>query len=560
MFKVTTLRDVSLVSLLFFGSSCSCVIVKGTPPPQQQAANRPKPIKKPAPAPAKPAGKPVKPETKPAPKPIPKPRPKPAPKPAPEPEPPPPPAIPNSTHMVVPVRVDFDDAVAKIDSMVVKTMTQDWKVVSGPKDPTKVEVRYTVWRDPIKASFADGTLAVTVNVRYAADVRASAANPLGKGRIWITKGETWGTKSEPQHVNAKFHAKLKVKDDFTVAADVGLDDIDHGAAPTGNVCVKALVNLCVSKETIAPMVRKNLEKPLVPQIEKALGDADTQIEKALNLKPHAQKLWTALQQPQPLQKIGDANCPTELGALCKSSAWLVARPESVALSQPRMDGDDLRVDIGFAGQLAVELGRKPVVKPAPLPKLKTTTDPPGFAVHARIELPLDALSAEIAKQIAGKSLDVRGAPDLVVTSVTLVNHADPGNPRKIHVVVSVSGGDFKADVVLAGEVAWDARRREVYLKDFDYTVDTTNAQLQALSEANHAALKKRIAKLAHWKIDGRRAALGEAITKSLGNVWAGHLQVSGELEHLAVDDVQVGKDALTADVVVAGQLAIGFKP
>ena len=556
-----SLRDVSLATLLLFGSSC--VIVHGSPPPAthhgpSKPAKKPKPAPKPKPQPKpqpKPAPQPKPPQPKPAPQP--KPVPAPEPKPAPEPEPP---AMPKSTHMVVPVRVGFADAVAKVDALIVKTLKQDWKTVSGPKDPTKVELRYTVWRDPIQASFDDHTLKVSVTVRYAADVRASAKNPLGGGRIWITKGETWGTKAEPQALTAKLHATLAIQDDYSVKATVALDDIDHGKAPTGNLCVKALVQVCVSKESIAPMVHKNLEKQLVPQIEKALNDVDQQVEKALNVKPYATKLWTLLQQPQSLQALGQANCPTALGGLCTAPAWLVARPESVAISQPRMDGKDLRVDLGIAGQLAVELGRKPAVKPAPLPKLKTVTDPPGFAVRGKIEIPLATLSSELAKQIAGKSLDVRGAPDLVVTNVSLINHADPTNPRRIHIVVSVSGGGFTADVVLAGELAWDARKQELYVKDFDYTVDTNNDKLKQLSDANYGVLRKRISDLARWKLDTRTAALGDAITRSLGNVWAGHLDVSGDLDQVAVDDFTVGKDTVSANVLVAGQLAVGFRP
>jgi hypothetical protein len=116
--------------------------------------------------------------------------------------------VPKATHMVVPVRVAFAESVAKIDALIVKTAKQDWRTVSAPNAPTKVELKYTVWRDPIKASFADGTLKVSVSVRYAANVRVSAKNPLG-GRIWLTKGESWGTKSEPQTLSARVPRRVQ---------------------------------------------------------------------------------------------------------------------------------------------------------------------------------------------------------------------------------------------------------------------------------------------------------------------------------------------------------------
>src|SRR5690606_37917490 len=237
------------------------------PAPQSKPApahgpSKPLPAKKPATArPAQPRPAPqAKPATPPKPRPIAKPAPIARPAPAPRPAPEAPPSVPTTTQLVVPVRVAFADAVARIDALVLRSAKQDWRTVSDPKAPTRVEVRYTAWRDPIEATYDDRTLRVGVTVRYAADVRASAKNPLGGGRIWITRGESWGTKSKPQVIAAKFHAVFTVQDDLSVKAEVALDGIDHGEAPSGDVCVKAIAQLCVSKGSIAPMVRRNLER------------------------------------------------------------------------------------------------------------------------------------------------------------------------------------------------------------------------------------------------------------------------------------------------------------
>jgi hypothetical protein len=555
MKTLTWFGAAALATLMMFGSSCSCVVVYGTPqsrPTAGRPAGKPKPAKPAArPAPSKPQPKPAPP--KPKPQPQPKPQPKPQPRPQPQ-----PPGDPNATHMVVPVRVAFAEAVERIDGAIMQTITKDWHVVSGPKDPTQVEVRYTVWREPIKASFDDGTLNVSVNVRYAADVRASAKNPVGSGRIWIVKGETWGTKAEPQMLTAKFHASVKVQDDFTVKADAGLDGIDHGPAPTGNLCAKSAVKLCITKQSIAPMVRRTLEKQLVPQVEKAISDADAQFEKAMNLKGHAQTLWTALQQPQPLQKL-IPSCPREAGSLCSTQGWLVARPQSFGISQPRMDGKDLRVDLGFAGQFAVVLGDRPPVTPTPLPKLQTITDPPGFAVRAKLQLPTAMLGAELDKQLQNRHLSGRDAPTLTITRVSIGNQFDPRNPRRISLVVSVDGA-FKADLKLRGELVWDARSRELSIKDFDYTVESPNPRIKQLSPQQDALLRKLVAEKARWKLDAKSGALTQGITNALGNVWRGHLNVDGQLNQLRLDSFRVEKGLLTAEVVLAGQLAIGLTP
>ena len=546
---------------------CSCTIVRvpysGPSSPPRGAAGKPKPAKgKPKPKPSsqaptkKPTPKPAKPSGpgKPA-KPKPQPKP-PTPRPAPKPEEPPP-GVREGTQMVVPLRVAFDESVKKVDSLIQKTITQDWQVVSDPKSATKVEVRYTVWRDPIKAKFDDGRLDVSVNVRYAADVRASTK--IGKRVIWITKGETWGTKAEPQRVAAKFHADFKIQDDFRVTAEAKLDDIDFGPAPSGQVCVKALAKVCITKETVAPMVNKNLQKQLVPQIEQALDQADAQFEKQLNLKKQAQTLWTALQQPQSLQQLGQGRCPTEAGAICSTPAWLVAKPTSIGVSQPRMDGDDLRVDLGLAGQLVVQLGDKPAVKPTPLPKLEAVTDPPGFAFKSRLRLPLSQLNEELSKRVANVKLDGRNTPDIVITYVKLVDAFEGRHPHRLSFAVGV-GGALRGELKLQGDLEWDPKARELSIENFDYTVDTDNEKLQKLSQSQYAALRKLVADKARWKLDAKAAALTEAVTKSLGGALAGKLQVNGELTDVQLENFSVKDGVVDAAVALAGKLDIAYSP
>lgn len=572
------IRDLTLATLLTLG--CGCVIVPGAPTPartphpatahapKQQHAARPKQVAH-AGKPAKPGpaqhpvdetggGKPVKPGTRPGGG-RPETRPGPGPDvPPTEPEVPPSPPSPDATHMVVPVRVDFAEAVARIDEKIVRTAKQDWQTVSAPGDLTRVEVRYKVWRAPIAATFDDRTLKVGVTVRYAADVRVSTKNPFG-GRIWITRGESWGTRSEPQQIAAKFHATFDIKDDFSVKAGVELDDIDHGQAPSGEVCVQAGVKLCVSKAVIAPMVRKNLERYLVPRIEKALNAADEQLERSMNLKKHAQKLWGALQQPRLLPKLWQAGCPKDAGAACTSPPWLVAQPTALGVSQPRKDGKDLRVDLAVAGRLAVQLGDKPRMKPTALPKLKPVTDPPGFVVRAQLRVPMASLADELGQHLKGKQLGGRGAPEIEVAHVTLVEAPDARPSRRLHLVVTIRGA-LAAELQLWGELTWDAKRRELSVANFDYTVDTASQALKQLSAANHAALLALVAEQARWKLDTQAAALGKGITQALGGMWQGHLSVDGALDRVQVEDVLVKDDMLAAGLVLAGQLEVGFTP
>lgn len=558
MFAVHSLRDVSLFTLFVFTSGCT--FISGAPYQSQgrypasgpqRGPGKPRPDAH-RPSPGKPAQHPAKPQPKPQPAPHPRPHPKPDPKPAPDPK------GPVGTQIVIPVRVDFASAVAQIDARIPKTQNHDWQTVSASGAAIKVEARYKVWRDPIRADFNDGALKLRVDVYYAADVRASAKNPFG-GRIWITKGISWGTQSSPQKLIARFTARVDINSDYSVKADARLTDIDHGAPPRGEVCVKSAIKMCITKEALAPMVHKKLEGALVPQVQKALGNADKQFEKSLNLKKYAQQLWTGLQQPFQLQQLGQTNCPSELGGLCSTPAWLLVQPASIGISGPHLDRKDLRVDLGFGGQLVVKQGNKPAVKATPLPRLQTTVGKPGFAVHASLRIPTDALGDELTKHLKGQNLGGAGVSSATIAGVTLGKSSDRRFPHRIEATVSVRGG-VDADVKVHGDLEWDGRKNQLSLENIDYTVETDNPALKKLSEANKAALLKTFRDRAHWNLDTKSSALKRAITRALGGVWPGHLKINGELGHLEIERFSVDKNNVAADVLVTGQLDVALVP
>jgi Domain of unknown function (DUF4403) len=335
------------------------------------------------------------------------------------------PEKPEPSQLVVPVRVTFASAVAKIDALVEKTAKQDWKRVSKPGDSPDIDVKYTLWRGPIEASFEEHTLRVIVPVKYAATVRAKVKNPLTGKDLWITKGETWGTTQEPQEIKATFHAKLSVSEDFAISAESKLDALDHGKAPSGEVCVKAIAQVCVAKSSLASQVRGHIEDHLKPRIQKALGQANKKIEESLNLKAHAQKLWAAVQQPRSLEKALSAACPKKSSAACKTRAWLVVQPRSLGLKQPYMDGADLRADLAISGDFAIVLDDKPKVTAVPLPKLQAVTGKEGVRIATTLRVPFDVLGPEVTKALQEKALDNKPEKQLELFGPTLttVNQA-----------------------------------------------------------------------------------------------------------------------------------------
>jgi Domain of unknown function (DUF4403) len=541
--------------------------------------------------PAKPAARPApKPAAKPAPKPAAKPAPKPAAKPAPKPAavtpapsatpaakpaaptapaalPPPAAAavaakrpVSEDSVFVLPLRVDFDAAIAKIDGLLEKKASATWKTVSKPGDSPKVDVRYELWRDrPIAAAWKDGTLTLSVPVRYAANVRAQVKNPLG-GWVWVTKDESWGTKSEPQEITATFEAKISLGDDLRVHATTRLAPLAHGKAPSGDVCIKALAKLCVSKETLTPMVRRHIDGYLTPKIARALEQSGAQLDAALNLGTRMRTLWSALQKPQSLQSVGQTNCPLELGVACKQPAWLVMQPKTLHVSELRMEGRDLRVDVGITGRLAAQLGAAPKVSAVALPKLSPSMPGQGFTVHVGLQIAAPEVAGLLGKALASQRFESKDKTQaLTVKSLKLSSTVDAKHPERLSIVVAVSGA-LEAQLTLVGDLKYDATQRELAIASFDYDLATQELAAKQLAAIPHEALRSKIAQAARWSLGAHNDALQKALLTAFNGTLRDQLIVSGTLKNLALESVEVAPTAIAASVLLSGDLELRYAP
>src|SRR5690606_14482306 len=155
--------------------------------------------------------------------------------------------------------------------------------------------------------------------------------------------------------------------------------------------------------------------------------------------------------------------------------------------------------------------------------------------------------------LKGRKIAARGAPEVSIARIQLVDHVNVRQPKRLSVVVSLEGA-FTADVILHGELAWDPKTRELAGKEFDYAVDSNSEQFKKVAAANYDSLRRIVAEKARWRLDSRTAALGDAINNGIAGAWRGHLEVDGDLDQLHIDGFRVDNDALAADIVLAGQL------
>lgn len=453
-----------------------------------------------------------------------------------EPEPPPAPQ-PEVSTIVLPIRASLAALSEQVDALLPKEERRGWTQVTDEGDSPRAEVKATIWRDPVQVSFDDQTFHVSVPLRFAANVRAWVKNPVNSSDwISIAKNESWGTRQEPQRLTATFSAKLDVDGKWRVTSDLRMGELEHGPAPSGSICKKVVIDICVKRESIAPRVNRGIDDYVRPRIEKALAKLEGRVDDVFRLKKRAGEVWTALQKPRAVKLPG-----------AKEPAWVVVEPSAVALGRPELDGSDVRIDLAVQGRVQLVGGKPPAAGKRELPALGRELPPAGLHVLAELRVPYAALSETLARELGDEKLGKDGR--VTIESAKLVAKKDGDESRRVTLEVEL-GGATEATLQLSGKLAYDPASHRLSIEDLDFRKKPGGE----LDDAVLAALRKRVASKARWNLAKQTKPLEQAIAAALSERAEGQVQLDAELDQLDVRDFVLGDDGLVAEVIVGGKL------
>src|SRR6478735_8255996 len=459
-------------------------------------------------------------------------------------EPPPPPGV---SRLTVPVRAPFEQIVEQVDALLPKTQSHDWQRMGKEGDSTVLDVKYTVWRDPIEAKFKGRTLTVVVPVRYAAKLRGKVKNPFGSDYFPLNDGQTWGTKSSPQRLRLTIQLELGVTDEWELVSEAKLGEIEHGPPPNGNFCAHAGIDLCTPKASFADEVHKNIERYLSPRVMKELDRAERELEKNLDLRAKASALWAAVQKPLSLQRAGDKSCATVLLAACKKDAWLVFEPSSFGLSELSLVEGDFGIDVGLEGKLTVATAKKPKVGTAKLPKAAKLPGSTAFQVSVTLDIPTAVLAQSIKSELS--SLGLRKDDKAVEVSKVRVL-ASKGELR----IEIETKGAYAGTIKLGAKPVFDEKKGEI-------RVEKVTFDDQELEGIDTKVIARAVEKAVYVPVGKEAKVLRRAITRALDGALPGQLEVKGSLDELDVQSVEaLGGDLMHLNVELRGSLSLEYSP
>jgi hypothetical protein len=238
-------------------------------------------------------------------------------------------------------------------------------------------------------------------------------------------------------------------------------------------------------------------------------------------------------------------------------------PSAVGVSQPRMDGSDLRVDLSVTGRIAVRSGDKaPKIEPTPFPKLSSVTEPPGFHVNAEWRVPRKTLSAELDRDLRGMDLGKgkgKGDPKLSIASAEIRAHADDKHPHRMQIKLGLDGA-LHDEVEAYADVEYDAGAQRLTIERFEFTPESEQLLEKKLKGIDLGAVRKQIARKARWNLAANSGEFDRAIAGALNSNLRDQVRVSGELTQFELKRFTVEDDALTGDIILGGLLEVAYLP
>lgn len=310
---------------------------------------------------------------------------------------------PSLRTFAVAIRVPLAIVREEIEKRVPTRYARGWELVTRPGESPSIEARITVWRDAVGLRVDGDVVHVELPLRYAAEVRGNAKTPFGKS-IALAKGQSWGTEAHPQSLTLRGRARVSVSDAWELGIAMTFDDPKHGDAPSGSICSAGAVQICVPKETLAPIVRKKFDA----EIQKRLAKLDALIVKkartAAALPTRAKTLWSLLGCPVPLDPAVKFDCATRK-AVKTSTRWLVLDPLAADLAL-RGDADALvvepRVTVRVERAEGVEPPRREV-RPLP-PRGKLPEGAPATNIDTSVTFDVEELRRLVRERVAPEVL------------------------------------------------------------------------------------------------------------------------------------------------------------
>jgi hypothetical protein len=446
------------------------------------------------------------------------------------------------SFIAAPIRIDLAPwfQTAEQTTPKVPPGVDTWLNLAGPAIGGAT-YRFNLYRDPLSFALSDNRLAVHTTVNYWLQVGVRMQG-------WIKGLGSCGIAPEPFR-----RARLGILAEVALTPDWRIDLHCAPEEPMRmDACRVTALGYDITDKVLAAMKDSMLKSTLA--MEQQLRDSSL-------LRQKVENAWLQAQQPVELSP----------------GVFLLMHPEKVRLPPLRSNGKELLITPEIQVRPSLSLGTPAPQPYLPLPPLdlSASTVQPGFRLRVETDLSFAQATSQLDKQMIGQHFHTDKG-EFEVTSVALhgaAGQASPGGAVQTSSIVAGQGspggaglvvlevglkGRVNGKLTLTGQPVYDPELGTLRLDNLDYTLESRSWITRLGEWIYRSSLRRTLAEKCNFFLDQNLQTLKRQVGLGLNRTLAPGLTLSGNLEELSLDQVQVLEDRFSLVALVNGQVQIGW--
>jgi hypothetical protein len=267
---------------------------------------------------------------------------------------------------------------------------------------------------------------------------------------------------------------------------------------------------------------------------------DDAINKSLDIKPYVLDALQAFSEPT---KIDD-----------NYNSWFAMQPVEVYAAKATVANQKITANLGLKAYFESSIGRKPSLTFDRTNIALKAVDkmPDEFKVNVAAFAPYSYASEMVQKNFAGQKFE-EGKRSITVNKVDLW-----GKDGKMIVALNLSGS-VNGDFYLTGIPAYDPNKKEVYLDQVDFVLDSKSKLLKIGGWLAHGLILRKMSDACRFSIADQLAEGEKKMATYLNNYEPiKGVKVNGTLGQITPNKVILTPNAIVAMVVATGKVSVSI--
>lgn len=377
------------------------------------------------------------------------------------------------------------------------------------------EYQYYLWRGPIQFK-VDGNRLITEfpDIRYRVRVRLKEES----GEVRIAECG-YGPDA---HIRMSLNASSEVRwsDDWVV----------HTSTRFGTPQFKEPCRLQPIELDVTEMIGDWFNKHL-PALASSIDQTFLQHAEA---RKRAQIVWEKFQEPMELRQ----------------NSWLTYRPKNPRAGPLTIARDQsIHTVVSMIFDPMITFGDAPKVDSISLPKLEIGQPAQdGFHLAVPIVVPYEELNKVLAKEMVGQEIIPPIGSSIRITAVRAY-----GSGNKLISEVTLSGG-MNGKLYLQGNAAIAPDGRTLELRNFDFTVDTSNILVKFTNRIMYDTIREKVAQNTRIDVGDRIEVLRRQVERQMNRELSPGVWIQGAVTKLSPLGIYPIPGGLEAQLVIDGTL------